>query len=560
MFSVDPAMLFGLDLVIKSVAFALLVLPVIFLVKKQSFVWRIQLLRAGLVTLALLPVFNLLLPKLPLPLMPVKTAVTISLPSAGPVHRSPDRLLPGRFQPVHPVPAPAPEPSGLAAWIQLPAAGHWLTSVWLAGIFLCLLRMASGYWRIVRLSRTSRPAMPDLIERLTGQPELAAYLSKPVGIRLGSPVTIPLVWGFRRPGLLLPSAFVDWPSGLQRSVLIHELAHITRGDLSIRLLGHLVCAMYWFNPLSWWMYRLLLADQERACDAAVLCAGTPASSYAAWLLDLSRPSPVRLMRGAPAAGFARQSGLYLRIRALLNHYPEPKELSMKMKIFVSACLLLPAVLLAAVQPYAANVQAAPEPRASTAPAAGPGPSGNLLAGIQPEAAITPSSPDRPEPEAALAQSQEEQSAPADSKKNPALTMKAWNMKKAEADLFTRQLVELVEKHPPAANSLNLWLMYGNSGLQDPQAAAIRQAALTWGQTLGKPVDIQFIEENRLVRITVTQFPWVDRQTMKQQMMKMEKPLEDFMAGIEKAGVTVQARLLLLANDRFAKVCIDYRSK
>ena len=54
---------------------------------------------------------------------------------------------------------------------------------------------------------------------------------------------------------------------VQRSaVAAHETAHLRRGDHCWKLLGWLLLALHWFNPLVWLAYVLFCRDVELACD------------------------------------------------------------------------------------------------------------------------------------------------------------------------------------------------------------------------------------------------------------------------------------------------------
>jgi len=52
--------------------------------------------------------------------------------------------------------------------------------------------------------------------------------------------------------------------------LLHELTHFKRRDIWLKTLALWVKALYWFNPLSWIMYRLIGRDTELAFDKEAL--------------------------------------------------------------------------------------------------------------------------------------------------------------------------------------------------------------------------------------------------------------------------------------------------
>ncbi len=74
-------------------------------------------------------------------------------------------------------------------------------------------------------------------------------------------------------GVICPQIYLS--SSTQESqidyILAHEQAHIKRKDHWWKLLGYILLAVYWFNPLSWEAYNLFCRDIELACDEKVIC-------------------------------------------------------------------------------------------------------------------------------------------------------------------------------------------------------------------------------------------------------------------------------------------------
>lgn len=52
--------------------------------------------------------------------------------------------------------------------------------------------------------------------------------------------------------------------------ILHEKAHLKRGDHLIKPLAFLLLSVYWFNPLMWVAFILLCGDIELACDEKVI--------------------------------------------------------------------------------------------------------------------------------------------------------------------------------------------------------------------------------------------------------------------------------------------------
>jgi beta-lactamase regulating signal transducer with metallopeptidase domain len=59
------------------------------------------------------------------------------------------------------------------------------------------------------------------------------------------------------------------PDAALRHILLHELAHIKRGDLHVHALFILLQILYWLHPLLWFVRRRLQYLRELCCDATV---------------------------------------------------------------------------------------------------------------------------------------------------------------------------------------------------------------------------------------------------------------------------------------------------
>jgi beta-lactamase regulating signal transducer with metallopeptidase domain len=97
----------------------------------------------------------------------------------------------------------------------------------------------------------------------------------------------PAVLGVWRRRVVLPRDFDSaFDAEERRLMLLHEGVHLRRGDNLWNLLAATLLVAHWFNPIAWWAWRRLRADQELACDAAVLRHESPATlaTYAGALL------------------------------------------------------------------------------------------------------------------------------------------------------------------------------------------------------------------------------------------------------------------------------------
>jgi beta-lactamase regulating signal transducer with metallopeptidase domain len=202
----------------------------------------------------------------------------------------------------------------------------WLTGGYLVVGGAMLLRLLVGLFLSWNLWRTARPVRESWAAG--GHVRASAAISAPVTV--GASV-------------LLPSACVDWAAATRRAVLAHERAHIAGGDFYVLLLSQLNRALFWFNPLSWWLHHRLTALAELVSDDAAMDALGDGLGYAAILLDIAhRSHPV-----LGGVGMARPSTVVRRIERILAQDNRPARMSARKR---TACALTvaPLALIAAI--------------------------------------------------------------------------------------------------------------------------------------------------------------------------------------------------------------------
>lgn len=257
----------------------------------------------------------------------------VTAPAASPV-------LPASSQIV-----PQPSLSWNISWQDVVGA---LPVVWMLMAGLLLLRLGRSAWRLHRLEASLHP----------GECALLIQAAHELGLRrmplllIGPSDSVPMVWGVLKPRLLLPQGFETWSPEKQRGVLLHELAHLKRGDPLALWAAQWVKALHWFNPLVWLTFRQLRADQERACDDAVLRHGVRASAYAQSLLDLSRHNRLAPGLSLCALTITRCTPVEARVKAILDPTLRREGLTLRWLAGLSACALLitlPMAMLHAIE-------------------------------------------------------------------------------------------------------------------------------------------------------------------------------------------------------------------
>jgi beta-lactamase regulating signal transducer with metallopeptidase domain len=184
--------------------------------------------------------------------------------------------------------ARSPDPRSLAllAWLAVAA---WL-----------LARAIASHALAASLTRRARVRLGTRWARALAGATDAVGLASPLTLSTSDELSLPIVVGLSRPGVLLPRAADGWDEATLHRVLLHELAHVRRSDLAWLTLGRLLTAVFWFHPLVWFACARLKAEAEQACDDVVLSAGERATDYASLLLELAASGP----RPSRAAGLA----------------------------------------------------------------------------------------------------------------------------------------------------------------------------------------------------------------------------------------------------------------
>ncbi|MDF2859668.1 MAG: family metallopeptidase [Neobacillus sp.] len=85
-----------------------------------------------------------------------------------------------------------------------------------------------------------------------------------VGLKICPAIYTPMMIGFFRPTILLPSIKID--SEELTFILRHELVHLKRNDLWYKALISLITAIHWFNPIVHIIAKVIAVQCEISCD------------------------------------------------------------------------------------------------------------------------------------------------------------------------------------------------------------------------------------------------------------------------------------------------------
>jgi len=196
------------------------------------------------------------------------------------------------------------------SWTTL-LAGVYLACI--AALLICRIR---GY-RKLRSRCIALPSVDAGIHTLVADVCRQLGVSRPPMLRVGDDLG-PFVIGFLRPILVLPTHSLARRGELQ-TVVVHEAAHLRRGDIFVRQLQWISGTLLFFWPVVAWVNRRIDLARESACDEWALRHGklTP-GEYARCVLNAARSTSVIRAAFHPAGMASKPKNIERRINMILK--------------------------------------------------------------------------------------------------------------------------------------------------------------------------------------------------------------------------------------------------
>ncbi|HUO17915.1 MAG TPA: M56 family metallopeptidase, partial [Verrucomicrobiae bacterium] len=223
---------------------------------------------------------------------------------------------------------------------SLPHLVPVLAAVWLCG-FIAIILVWLIRWR--KISAAMRESVPLLegrevtaLRRIERDDDRS---SKPIALLLSQSSLEPGIFGIARPTLI-------WPEGMSEhlddshleAILAHEVWHVRRRDNLFAALHMIIEAVFWFYPLVWWIGTRLIEERERACDEAVLGAGSERQVYAESILKVCEfclGSPLPCVSGVTGADLKKRM-----VRIMSNRMLYKLDFARKILLSVAATLAI----------------------------------------------------------------------------------------------------------------------------------------------------------------------------------------------------------------------------
>ena len=181
--------------------------------------------------------------------------------------------------------------------------------IWLCGCIVLLVRNLFLIWR-------------------TKQTVLMAIRRKD-NIYESEYISTPFVLGIVRPKIYIRFNLSEQE---REYILKHEQYHIRRKDQIIKICAYILCVIYWFQPLIWFAYFVMIRDMEMSCDEYVLknSKSDIRAAYSTSLLKLATKTE-DFNAGLPAFG---ESDIRKRVKNIMKFNAKKKWVSVVAAIAV----------------------------------------------------------------------------------------------------------------------------------------------------------------------------------------------------------------------------------
>jgi beta-lactamase regulating signal transducer with metallopeptidase domain len=217
----------------------------------------------------------------------------------------------------------------------------WLTVVvMMGGLLIQRAVFVSG---LVFQAKSAGSLMTGVFEYCCGQMGLKGK----VGLKVSAKPTSPAVCGLFRPVILVPGDLAPRLGASRlRAVLLHELAHIKRGDLWVSLAQTVLQILYFYNPLLWAANFVVRRVREQAVDEAVqVVMGEKAREYPQTLVEVAKLAFKRPTLSLRFIGVVEsKSALKGRVKRMLGR-PVPRSAKLGvaglLAVIVVGAVLLP---------------------------------------------------------------------------------------------------------------------------------------------------------------------------------------------------------------------------
>lgn len=207
-----------------------------------------------------------------------------------------------------------------------------LLFVWFAGFIFFSIKYPAGFYSLKRILKRSNAYDPAKLKRIIRSLPETGILRR-TRFRISGEISSPISFGIIKPVVIVPSfTYYDLNDSGIEQIILHELAHLKRNDSAVVIILRIMEAVFFFNPLIWYLSGKLQFLQEECCDDIVFQYSSDRPGYAENLLAiLSRTAGIKYSAVNGISGGGKNLE---RIKKILNPGEQMKNTGLKKIIFI----------------------------------------------------------------------------------------------------------------------------------------------------------------------------------------------------------------------------------
>lgn len=150
---------------------------------------------------------------------------------------------------------------GMTTW-------HVLISIWAIVAFYIILYQIRTYKRMIHcVSLLPKEQWPVILKKYDLDIDKCKGIEK-IGLVCCRQFESPCLVGLRKPVLILPE--LSYGKGYFKYIVFHELMHAYKKDIFLKIFVELLCTVFWWNPVLWYLKKEFFQMIEIRNDMQVI--------------------------------------------------------------------------------------------------------------------------------------------------------------------------------------------------------------------------------------------------------------------------------------------------
>ncbi|MBP1046934.1 M56 family metallopeptidase [Enterococcus sp. BWM-S5] len=202
---------------------------------------------------------------------------------------------------------------------------QYLFYIWLIAAFFLLVQKITKYQSFIKYIKSDwmpvdDPEILDLLSTICEEKKITA----PIELYTTPLVSSPLLLGIRKSSIILPHT--NLTKVQLHHILTHELSHFKSRDLLYKWFMQLILCIHWFNPLVYYINKIVNQECEYACDE---------------LSTRGMTKEERYDYGMTLIEMTRHTGTYKEKTAAVTLYENPNEIQNRLKVMLDSQKMRP---------------------------------------------------------------------------------------------------------------------------------------------------------------------------------------------------------------------------